>query len=192
MKIKVDDRGKHSVKYLRRMLLSTVREVSANPVLKSLVEVTGYHTWIEESEGQEIVVMFSDVGDDCARISSFGNELEVELPNRPQWHGHDVFSPLSVVEIPDWIRFIFDKNICDAQSEWFLNLGANLMRLDLIAELLEIPVEELMTLKFVAPDGSARSAISGPHWEPEPTPSSLADIRAVIAALVLARFDMEA
>ena len=49
-----------------------------------------------------------------------------------------------------------------------------------------------MALKFVASDGSERSAISAPHWDSDPTSSGLADIRAVMAALAMARFDMDA
>lgn len=193
MKIEIDDCGKYSVKYLRSMLLSTVREVSANPVLKSIIEAKGYYTWIEKDEGQELVVVLAGDGDESARISSyFGSELEVQLPETPQWHRHDVCSPLSVVEIPDWIRFILGKDICSSESEWFVNLGANFMRLDVIAELLKMPVEDLMALKFVASDGSERSAISAPRWDSDPTSSGLADIRAVMAALAMARFDMDA
>lgn len=193
MRIEIRDCGKYSVKYLRSVLLSTVREVSANPVLKSIIETTGYHTWTEKNEGHELVVFLAGNVDESAQISSyFGSELEMEFPETPQWHRQDVCSPLSVVEIPEWIRFILSKGICSSESEWFVNLGANFMRLDVIAELIKIPVKDLMALKFVASDGSERSAISAPLWDDDLTSSSLADIRAVMAALAMARFDMDA
>jgi len=187
MKLIVDDSYRFSKKYMRDMLLCAIRRVSANPVLLKSVETTGQISYVEQTEKQDVVVLFHEIDSQAAHINSYNNELAVFLPDKAHWRRDDIFSPLGVTHVPGWISFVLEKGICSQQSEWFVDLAESYMRLDVLSELLKVPVDELLAMRFVSPDGHEHSAICNRDWEDTLTPSSQVDIRAVLAVMVMAR-----
>ena len=188
MKLIVEDNYRFSKEYMRDMLFDAIRRVSANPVLLESVEKTGQISYIEQTAKQDVVVLFHETGSQAAHINSFDNELAVFLPDKAHWRRDDIFSPLGVTDVPHSISFVLDSGICNQESEWFVDLAENYMRVDMLAELLKVPVDELLAMKLVSSDGQEQSAICNCHWERTLTPSSPVDIRAVLAVMVMARF----
>jgi hypothetical protein len=192
MKLIIESNYKYSKEYMRNMIFSAVKRVSANPVLLKLVETTGEISYIDQAEEQDVAVLFHGHADSKeAYINHCGSELAVFLPDKDHWHRNDIFSPLGVTDVPDWITFILDTGICNARSEWLVDMAENYMRLDMLAELLNVPVDKLLAMKFVSSDGKEHSAICNRQWERTLTPSSPVDIRAVLAVMVMARFGMK-
>ena len=192
MKLMIDGYRKHSKGYMKEILLDAVKRVAVNPVLLKLIQITGHFSYLNKMELQEGTVLIHETGGEAAYIrSAGGSELEVSLPAMPYWHNPDICSPLGVTEVPEWIDFILKNGLCGPQSEWFVDLGENYMRLDMLAQLLQIPIEVLLAMKFVAPDGTNYSAICNRNCELSVTPTSPVDIRAVLAAAAIARFAID-
>jgi hypothetical protein len=134
---------------------------------------------------QQIAVIFHETGSEESYIQSFDNELVVFLPDKAHWYRDDICSPLSVTGVLGWVTFMLDEEICSAGSEWFVNLAENHMRLDVLAEVLKISVDELLAMKFVSSDDKEHSAICNRNWADSLTSSSLVDIRPVLAVLAM-------
>lgn len=186
MKIEVNCGTKFTAQYMKSILARTIQEVSSNPVLKEFVKTGDSYTYYDPLEQQTVEInAYHDMADAAVADCGSHSAIEVSLPNPAKWDRDDACSPLGVVEVPDWVSFLIAKEFYGSNPAWLVALGANYVRADVLANLFGIPVEDLLALKFVAPDGKELTAISCPSWDFPLTSASLVDFRAVLVAMIL-------